>query len=25
LSNLHRQMIYCSDDIGKKKAIAAQK
>jgi len=24
LSNLHRQMIYSSDDIGKKKAIAAQ-
>jgi molybdopterin/thiamine biosynthesis adenylyltransferase len=24
LSNLHRQMIYSSDDIGKKKAVAAQ-
>ena len=24
MSNLHRQMIYSSDDIGKKKAIAAQ-
>ncbi len=24
LSNLHRQIIYSSDDIGKKKAIAAQ-
>ncbi len=24
LSNLHRQMIYSSDDIGKKKAMAAQ-
>lgn len=24
LSNLHRQMIYSSDDLGKKKAFAAQ-